>query len=517
MLLHASGGVVMQTGFLECQEFALDVGGVSPLQSMLNRRLGMCSDFTGSYSAIDYGKHWTVLKSSGLLQCLVRGRPETLFSLLNAKKVKVHNPKEMREGVDYYIEIECESSKIVLKAECPSDHFDWVLAMERVLREKGLQGRLCGDRGKESGYVTLKRLMTIGEGGVMGWGSGSPMQLYAMPRCFSHMDDVYEPPRTALPPQKSPPRDQKHTELAYENQSPPPPPLPATYINFVPPPPLPPRSVAGPPPLPPKGTPISPPPPFPNQNGSNSSSPPDPDGDYIIMQPQSLPSTPSGGPPSTLPSPLRSVPSTPNGAHPRIGSIPSQPITIPNRRPGKQSKLLQSDDSLSSSSQTIDSSLPDTHDWTSPSGHSHHSMSDNHSLPRHSSSQSLSSHHRQTSGNLNNSLSSLHRHPAQNGDRSSGYNSPLLSMSPSPGIRRSQSNRFVRQEILHTLPDDVSQSDGMVVAEAKSVGSHHPVSQAGSVPLSCESGGYCSNRSSAEDFAKVGARSFLPFLFSLHP
>ena len=542
MLLHSGGGVVVQTGFVECQEFALDVGGASPLQSPppLNRRLGANADFSGTYSAVDYGKHWTVLKSSGLVQCLVRGRPETLFSLLNAKKVKMHNPRDMREGTHYFISIEVESSRIVLQAECPTDHFDWVLAMERVLHDLGMQRCLCGDRGKESGYVTLKRLMIMQESGCLG-DRGSAMQLYAMPRTLNTLtDDLYDPD---IPnPQLIPPRERKRLGFSYENQVPPPPPSPPTYVNFIPPPPLPPRS-AGAPPLPPKGISkpygISPSLGTPN-DGANSSPT---CGEYVFMQPQSVPSTPSGPAPGSIASPPpRSVPTTPNGAHPPPGlggaapPLPTQPIMIPNRRPSKQSKLLRSDSEVSSSSShTLDSSLAETQEWVSPppssSSHSRQSSSSR-SLPRHASSHSLtspssssSSHHhhhhhhhthrRQVSGNLETSTSSLHNPPStlpsNHGDGSSGYNSPLLSMSPSPGIRRSQSNRFVRPVAPvppRPYPEDISQSDGMMVAEAKIIGVHHPVSQAGSVPLSCgASDGYCSSHSSIDDVAQVTVMS----------
>ena len=118
LLLHASGGVVMQTGFLDCQEFVLENAGTNPLrpQSPLSQCLGIGADCTGNYSAVDYGKHWAVLKNTGLIQCLVCGRPETLFSLLDAKRVKVHNPRGTRKDADYHISIEGEVSRIVLRA-----------------------------------------------------------------------------------------------------------------------------------------------------------------------------------------------------------------------------------------------------------------------------------------------------------------------------------------------------------------------------------------------------------------
>ena len=218
MLLHFGDGVIVQTGYLDCQEFALESSGVSPLQSSspLNRRLGKNADFSGTYSAVDYGRHWTVLKSSGLIQCLIRGRPETLFSLTDAIKVKIHNPRrEKEEGGHYYISLYDTTSRIVLQAECPSDHFDWTVAIERVLEDKGLQARLCGDRGNQSGYVTLKRLMMMQEGGKLG-DRGSAMQLYAMPRILDTLDDVYDPPVEKFNPQQP-------NSRGYENNGPIPP------------------------------------------------------------------------------------------------------------------------------------------------------------------------------------------------------------------------------------------------------------------------------------------------------
>lgn len=505
LLLHSGGGVVVQTGFLDCQEFALEVGGASPLQSPppLNRRLGSGTDFSGTYSAVDYGKHWTVLKSSGLIQCLVRRRPETLFSLTEAKKVTIHNPRDRQEGAHYYISLHDEASRIVLQAECPSDHFDWVLAIERVLQEKGLQDLLTGDRGNQSGYVTLKALMMMQESGKLG-DRRSSMQLYAMPRSINILDDVYEPPEENLTPERPPPLARKRSDVIYENQTPPTPPLPPTYENFVPPPPLPPRG-AGAPPLPPKGI----------SRSVSSGSPgesisPTLDGDYIIMHPHSLPPTPSG--PAPLASPPRSVPTTPNGPHhtPTRGKFlpPSQPITIPNRRPGKQSKLLRSDSAVSSSSsqQTLDSSFPEGQEWVpSPSSSHSRQLSGSRSLPRRSASStnfhSSSLQRRQASAGGDSEVSPAV--PANLGDGSSGYNSPLLGMSPSPGMRRSQSNQYVRN-IKKMVPsprlDDVSRSDGMVVGEVKV---HHPISQAGSVSLSERSDGYGSTHSSTDDMVQV--------------
>ena len=476
---------MVQTGFLDCQEFAVEVTSPSLLQSPppLNRRLGSSADFSGTYSAVDYGRHWTVLKSSGLIQCLVRGRPETLFFLPDAKKVKVHNPRDMREGAHYYISLYDEASRVVLQAECPSDHFDWAAAIERVLQEKGLQDKLCGDRGKQSGYVTLKRLMKMQEGGKLG-DRGSAMQLYAMPRSLNTLDDVYELPEEVPTPQKAHPSNRNRRDFIYENQNPPSPP---SYENFIPPPPLPPRTV-GAPPLPPRGVSRS----FsagPPEDGN--SSPPD---SYIFMHPTT---------PTHVMSPPRSVPTTPIGAHPGTAPPPSLPITIPGHRyPGKQAKRLDSDSELCpSSTQPLDSPALEGVSPLSAGQHPQQSSSTR-SLPRRSSSSSSS----------HSLAASLHRRHVSTGNSdtcvpplgSSGYNTPLQGMSPSPGMPRIQSNRY-EKHVLPNLPrtqaEDVRQSE----SESKGVCVHHPVSQAASLSPSVKSEGYSSSHSSGDDVVQVGS------------
>ena len=415
MLLHSGAGVVVQTGFLDCQEFALESTDSDKLRPPppLNRRLGTSADISGAYSAIDYGRHWTVLKSSGLIQCLVQGRPEILFSLPDATKVKVHNPRKTAEGAHYYISLYGKASRVVLQAECPSDHFDWVVAIERVLEERGLGKLWCGDRGRQSGYVTLKRLMKLQEGGKLG-DRGSAMQLYAMPRLLNMLDDVYE-----VPEGNSTPRHD------YENQNSSPLSPPA-YVNFVPPPPIPPRTT-GPPPLPPKGVLRSL---SEGAPGGLISSPPDTGSDYIVMSPpSSLPMTPSSAPPSHLtPSPSCS-PTTPNRAHPplRPGSQASQPITIPS---GHAAGLILRSDSEASSNSAHDYSLP---------------SSAAHSLPRHPSTSSTHS--------LTSSL--LHRQASlvtAAHEESSGYSSPR--QSPGVGVARKVAPPHLVSQVAHSAQSE---------------------------------------------------------------
>ena len=498
-LLHASGGAVVQTGFVECQEFAYDMTGGDPFH-LPHRNLGAHVDFAGTYSAVDYGKHWTVLKSSGLLQCLVEGRPETLFDLTECRRIRVHNPKEMKEGADYSIEVDTPNSRFVLHAEAPTDHFDWVLAVEKTLNDHGLSKVLQGHRNRESGYVVLKRLLLMRQ--------GSTTELYSMPRCFDDMEDIYDPPKTPPLMQKLPKKEStgKRSGLL-QPQSP----QPAGNVIPLPPrdylpPPLPPRDDS-PPPLPPKGKTL----PSSLSQGqlrpsslvsNTSTSSIEPDEDYVLMQ----------SPQVTSPGPL----SVGNSSG---GRSSSQPITIPNRRPSKRSILLRADSESSgytgSSPPHLGNSLSDLQEeceWVIPTRYPSRtrtpSTSSSHSLTRNPSSHSLSSHYnRQLSTS---SLNYTTSHPPRNGERSSGYNSPLLDMSPSPGrLHRSHSNRIdfasqrLNSESQTTLVEEASRSDGMTVIEAHhfSRRHHHPISKANSVSRSFGSDGYCS---SSEDADQVG-------------
>ena len=502
MLLHTNEGAVIQAGLMDCQEFANEssVMGISPLQPMVHRKFGINADFAGMYTAVDYGKHWTVLRSSGLIQCLVQGKPETLLSLVDCRKVKVSNPKEMKEGVeDYSIEMETAESKFVLRAELPTDHFDWVLSIEQTLKQLDHEKLLQGHRKRESGYVALKRLLLF-----PGQSGGS--QLYCFPRAFDDMEDIYDPPKVA-PSLKRGKRSELLRPPSIDEQSDNVIPLPPKdYL----PPPLPPRNDA-PPPLPPK---VKAQTSLPNGHyrptsigGRNMSGP---DDDYVMMQ------SPSG---SYTPTPHISS----------LGRSPSQPITIPNRRSSKRSALLRTD---SESSSVISSpppsgcSLSDLHGGYNPStsqrSRGHSISSSTHSLNRQNSFQSLNS--SITQQLLSNcSLNSTPPLPPRNGVRSSGYSSPLLDMSPSPGLHRSQSNRFNGSRQLVMTPEAVnpryanggrheesSKSDGMMVMEAKhhfQMGQKgHPVSVAGSVVThsrSFGSDGYGSSHSSAEDLSTV--------------
>ena len=510
ILLQTRDGAVTQASFVKCQEFAKESTGkglLSPIQPVVQHKLSTSNGHTSACAAVDYGKQWTVLRSTGLIQCLVNGRAETLFNLADISSVKVHNPREMREGVDYFIEVESTESRFVLKAETPTDHFDWILVLETYLRGQKREKILHDHRKRESGYVAFKRLLLLQSN------KGSSSQLYCMPRAFDDMEDIYDPPSVR---NIAPPREPKRSELLQ------PKPILEEHKNAVPlpprdynPPPVPPRDASGPP-LPPRArssSAIT----IHSRPTSVSSFVGAPEDDYVLMQ------SPKGGHPPTC----------------RLGSSlgrsPSMPITIPNPRPSKRSVLLRANSESSTHSQTsspgtpLGTSLSNLHEGyelgsSFTSGRTHQSSSSSiHSLTRQSSTSSVQSLNRQNSSH---SLSSYnHSHfppptppprtpPRTMEERSSGYGSPLLDMSPSPnraqryqngsqrtlvGYCSSESPRGYLSDSSHqSHASETSRSDGMVVSEAKQIGR---MIESGRSSL--ESTGYGSNGSSTEDLPQV--------------
>lgn len=516
LLLHATGGAVIHTGFMTCQEFACE--GVNPTKPVLQRKISDV-DFSGTFAAIDYGKHWTVLRSSGLVQCLVKGTPETLFNLAECHCVRVNNPREMREGVDYGIEVENTDSKFVLRADLPTEHCDWVLAIEQIMKKLDHAQLLQGHRKRESGYVALKRLLLTGQQQPAGT-NGRASQLYCFPRIFDDLEDIYNSPKVIhTPPPKEHPGPR--SELLQKQKSPKetsPTPrvnreLPTTPEDNVMP--LPPRDYL-PPPLPPRR---EVPPPLPPKAGSltrrpistvSSGSCSDADDDYIMMQ-----SNRSSTGPSPMGTPLPSVPRSRS-----ISQSPSQPITIPNRRSSnaKKSILLRTD----SESSSVASSPPQT-------GSSIHNDARKHSVSNSSSSNRQNSIQSLNSNSYTNMLSQVsvssinsetpHLPPRAGEKQSSGYASPVFYPSPSPG-RFPQSNTMggiSSHAASHACSGDSSRSDGMTVTELQQyhrttngrVPAAHPISKAGSVPRqvvtsSYVSEGYESDHSSNEDLIQVG-------------
>lgn len=198
MLLNNGEGAVIQTGFVFIQEFShTGAGDSSPI--LVQRRFGSDTAYAGSFSAVDHGQHWTVLRSSGMVQCLLKGNPENLFHLSNCRMVKVNNPKEMREGATYSIHIDTSETVLVLKAALPTEHSDWVLSIERTLQKLDRAKMIEGHRKRESGYVALKRLLMNGTGSSMGQTSPFSSPLYCLPKMSDEMEDIYNAPKSPLP------------------------------------------------------------------------------------------------------------------------------------------------------------------------------------------------------------------------------------------------------------------------------------------------------------------------------
>ena len=527
LLLHVTGGAVLHTGFMTCQEFARETKqGARPT---VKRKLSDV-DLFGTSAAVDYGKHWTVLRSKGLVQCMVKGRPETLLDLAQCQRVRVENPREMREGSKYGIEVECAESRFVLRAEVPTDHCDWVLAVEQVLRKLDRSKLLQGHRKRESGYVALKRLLLTSAGQQEeGAGSGGHVsQLYCFPRISDDMEDIYDPP--VAPP---PPTPREHVGPRSELLQKPKEELPLPPAQDTPPednvmplppkdylpPPLPPRN-DDPPPLPPKArpTPAVVQRPTSTVSSGNCS---DADEDYVMMQSYSAYSS---VPPS--PQSAHLSPTTPRGRTISSSSASTQPISIPNRRASKRSVLLRNDSESSSPSH----SLRQLHEVGSAATTDlpRKESSSSSFLLRQNSNQSLGS-LSYTSVMRQASLSSMGTEnpplpPGRSGEkRSSGYTSPVFY--PSPCVGGGSGGRLTQSSTMGGISshaghaptsrgeEDGSRSDGMTVTELRygnmngkvpTSSSHKPGrGHTPSISSSYASEGYGSNHSSTEDLEQV--------------
>lgn len=355
ILLHTSDGAVIQTGFMKLQEFAHSkeetavTSSPGSLKPLIQRKLGSNATFAGTYAAVDYGRHWTVLRSSGLVQCMVHGQPDNLFNLSECRQVIVHNPREMREGAEYSIEVDTSESTLVLKAALPTEHSDWVLSIEQILHKLDQIKLIEGHRKRESGYVALKRLLLTGTGSAGGQTSSASSQLYCLPVILDDMDDVYDSPKHPLPSSSG---IRGHTGRHSKPLQKPVPPVRAgtatqeprmleeckeeSEENLIPlpprddiPPPLPPRRDL-PPPLPPKRTvsssssssflqhhrPIS----------SDSCSDPDTDDDYILMMQSALHQ-------SSVPASLSNSHHSSLRAHVSSQSVSQPPASMPTSSP----------------------------------------------------------------------------------------------------------------------------------------------------------------------------------------
>ncbi len=507
-LLQVSGGAVLHTGFLYSHKFHNSSNSFNPLQPMIKIKLGTMTTSRNDSFPINYGKLWTVLKQSGDIQCMVDGKPELLLSIKDCSAIKVQNPPTMKEGSDYCIKVFVKDSVFVLRAELPTDHYDWMLAIERVLQENGRSKVFVGDKSRETGYVTLKRLMSLKNGGIRGSQLISPMiEMEAL-------QDLYD--NTILVNDRASPDG---CEEKTTTEGPPVPPRGSS----APPPPLPPKD---PPPLPPKrgnslqrvrtpsiASTVS--------NNSNISMEFD---EYISMQP----------PPSSAPTSLKLTSPIHSSPHANMCSIPSpitegddympmkgvvidhtlrkdsigqssQPmlIPIPVRRTSsaKRSILLRStsdSDSSSANYAEVTPPLPPR----GPSPRHYHTSSFNSSLTRNPSGTSINS---VGSNNSNNFYS--------RNDRL--YNSSLLETRGGRGLMVIPRSNSVIQpgSPVRVRQPEMSISDGMVVREARERyhyhNNNHDMNIIGSVSsiVSSENGldisGLSSSNSSMEDISQV--------------
>lgn len=161
-------GAVVQEGYLEYQEYLLDMvqqADLSKFRMTIQRNLQVSLQQQSSLTSnmkVDHGRQWSQLKSNGKLQVFYTGKPETLFELSNATLVILNHPPALVRSADYSIEVTTAISRVVLKADLPSEHHEWSEAIQHILREQKREDivQMGGDTGAPSGYVRLKRLMS---------------------------------------------------------------------------------------------------------------------------------------------------------------------------------------------------------------------------------------------------------------------------------------------------------------------------------------------------------------------
>ena len=504
-LLQASGGAIVHTGFLYCHKFFAGSGDFSPLQPMVQMKLGQTTPPCGNTNVtVNFGKLWSVLKQSGRVQCMVDGKPETLLSIVDCSSIKIQNPQMMKEGSDYCIKMFNSNTVYVLRAELPTDHFEWTLAIEKLLQEHGKAKILVRDKCRESGYVALKRLMSLQHnGGIRGSQLISPMtELEAL-------QDLYD--ESMFTKERASPDGCEEKKMV-EASGPPVPPRGSS----APPPPLPPRD---PPPLPPKRGNSLQRIRTPSMASTTSNGSVDYD-EYVIMQPPtSLKfSSPihcgtSGLANCSIPSPITEgddyMPMKPAGDHglsyfKENAGISSQPISIPGpsvkRTPStKRSILLRS---------TSDSDSGMTHEATpplpprGPSPRFSYNSSFSNSLTRHPSGSSI------------NSLNSSPSNVLSRSGNERLYQSTLLDRGNTRPVFIPRSNSTVVPPVSPIPPrlEDTSVSDGIMAREARERYNqevppcHSYVGSVSSV-LSSENGldisGLSSSSSSMEDVTQV--------------
>lgn len=161
-------GAVVHEGYLEYQEYLLDMvqrADLSKFRMTIQRNLQSSLQQQSSLTSnmkVDHGRQWSQLKSNGKLQVFYTGKPETLFELSNATMVKLNHPPVLVQSADYSIEVTTAISRVVLKADLPSEHHEWSEAIQHILREQQREDivQIGGDTGAPSGYVRLKRLLS---------------------------------------------------------------------------------------------------------------------------------------------------------------------------------------------------------------------------------------------------------------------------------------------------------------------------------------------------------------------
>lgn len=161
-------GAVVQEGYLEYQEYLVNMvqqADLSKFRMTIQRNLQSSLQQPSSITSnmkVDHGRQWSQLKSNGKLQVFYTGKPETLFELTNATLVKLNHPPALTRSADYSIEVTTAISRVVLKADLPSEHHEWSEVIQHILREQKREDivQIGGDTGAPSGYVRLKRLMS---------------------------------------------------------------------------------------------------------------------------------------------------------------------------------------------------------------------------------------------------------------------------------------------------------------------------------------------------------------------
>lgn len=504
VLLNATGGAILHTGYLNCHRYHNGTNNYNPLQPMVNVKLGETSSLSNSSTSANYGKLWSVLKQTGEIECMVDGKPERLISIKDCSSIRVQNPQTMREGSDYCLKFFIKDTVYVLKAEFPTDHYDWTMAIERVLQDCGKSRILVGgDKSRENGYVALKRLMSLQKnGGIRGSQLMSPMvELEAL-------QDLYD--NSMLVNRRASP-DGCEENLITEG-----PPVPPRGSS-APPPPLPPKD---PPPLPPKRGGSLQRVRTPSMASSSSGLSMEYD-EYVTMQPppsslklsspiHMMQHTTTANIPSPITEgddymPMNAVVIDPAIVQRKENLVPpSQPISIPNmpvkRTPsGKRSILLRSTSDSDSSMVNIEVTPPLPPRGPSPRHHYTSSLSS--SLSRNPSASSITS--------IGSSANSTNFYPRSGNDRC--YN--LMGNRAPMFIPRS--NSIVVQPVSprrnKSSNDVVSASDGMIVRDAREKYNQEMLSNSyvGSVSsvMSSENGldisGLSSSCSSTEDISQV--------------